>query len=233
MMSAQPRVRTQVLRDILSDLAAFSRACYPSHTLHEYQLRAARPILAAMEAGRGGSYVVLFCRQSGKDETLAQLEAFLLARYRLRGGSIVMACPTADPQAQTSRSRLAARTHTPFHPNCHGKDGYIIECGHASVSFLSADEEANPRSATASLGLIANEAQDIEVSIWDPRFAPMAAYTDAPSVYSGTPFLAGSLLSREEAAAPPEQVYKVTWEEVAAEVPAYGRHVAARIKKLG
>src|SRR5947208_14555628 len=87
------------LRRLLTDFAAFSRACYPQHALRQYQLEAALPILDALEARRTRTHPILdpsttqhatrnmqqaFCllmaRQAGKDELLAQLHAFVLAR---------------------------------------------------------------------------------------------------------------------------------------------------------
>src|SRR4051794_40620052 len=100
---------------VLSELAAFSRACYPGRRLRKYQVEAARPILAAVESGRalpqGGAFVILFSRQAGKDELLAQLAAFLLARYRRRGGALVLAAPTFKPQCLITRRRLLERLH--------------------------------------------------------------------------------------------------------------------------
>lgn len=230
MNAAQSTTRANALRDVLTDLATFSRACYPKHTLRRYQLEAVTPILAAILAGQGGSHVLLFPRQSGKDETLAQLEAFLLARFRISGGSIIMANPTFDPQCLISRRRLLDRVATPLHPLAHSADGNRVIVGRATASFLSTEPTANVRGDTASLALIANESQDVATERWDSAFSPMAASTNAVEIYSGTPWSAGSLLSRETNTT---CVHKVTWEEVAEEVPAYGAHVRARIKKLG
>jgi hypothetical protein len=92
-------------RRLLTDFATFSRACYPGRGLRGYQLDAA-PILAAVEARAGGAFCCLFSRQAGKDELLAQLQAFLLARFERRGGAMVLATPTYKPQALISRRRL-------------------------------------------------------------------------------------------------------------------------------
>ena len=226
-----PTIR-QKLTTILSDFAAFSRACYPAYALRAYQLEAARPILAAIEASRGGDFVIEFARQAGKDELLAQLQAFLMARYRIRGGQVVMAAPTYKPQCMISRRRLTQRLRTPLHPGARPSEGYRVQCGEASSAFLSTEESANVRGETASLALIANEAQDISTSVFDSRFAPMTASTNAPAIYSGTPWTEDGLLSRQ-ARAPRSIVFKADWEAVAAELPAYGEHVRSRIAQLG
>lgn len=226
--------RTQAIQALLTDFAAFSRACYPAHTLRRYQLAAARPILAAVERAAGGAFVILFSRQAGKDELLAQLQAFLLARYRLAGAAIVMGVPTYQPQSVVSRKRLAQRLQTPLHAGVHPYSGYGVEVGRARAVFLSTQEEANVRGETADRLLIANEAQSIPPGIWDSRFAPMTASTNAPTVVSGTPWAAGSLLSREMAHAEDRgRLYRADWQTVAAEVPAYGAHVQEKIAQLG
>jgi hypothetical protein len=226
--------RQVALRRLLTDFAAYSVACYPGRGLRGYQLEAAAPILAAVEQRRGGAFCCLFSRQAGKDELLAQLQAFLLARYQRAGGAIVLATPTYKPQSLVSRRRLRARLVPALHRGAGSADGYRIVCGGAGSAFLSAEPSANVRGETADLLLIANEAQDIEPGIWDARFAPMAASTNAPSVYSGTPWAAGSLLSRQMyLAAERGTLFRADWERVAAELPAYAEHVKERIATLG
>jgi hypothetical protein len=197
-------------------------------------LDAAAPILAAVEARAGGAFCCLFSRQAGKDELLAQLQAFLLARFQRRGGAMVLATPTYKPQALISRRRLVGRLVPELHPAAGTADGYRVTCGAAGSAFLSAEPAANVRGETADLLLIANEAQDIEVGIWDSRFAPMTASTNAPAVYSGTPWAAGSLLSRQlHVAAERGTLFRADWQRVAAVLPAYGALVAERVATLG
>src|SRR5579859_1327339 len=225
------------MQAVLSEFGQFSAACYPRRRLRRYQLEAAAPVLAAVAARAGGTFVVQFSRQAGKDELLAQLQAFLLARYRRRGGAIVMATPTFKPQALVSRRRVAARLATPLHPGAASRSGYLLTCGAASAAFLSAGGQAHARGETADLLLLANEAQDIAPERWDAVFAPMTASTNAPVVISGTPWAAGSLLSRETQIAAagrgPALLVQADWQRVAAELPAYGDHVRARIAQLG
>ncbi|HUS14980.1 MAG TPA: hypothetical protein VM536_08165 [Chloroflexia bacterium] len=233
----------QALACVLSDFARFSEAVYPAAPLRRYQLEAAAPILAAVDARRRGhapgddgpgSFVVQFSRQAGKDELLARLQAYLLARYQLDGGSIVLAAPTYRPQAQISRRRLMARLATPLHLPLKRQDDHGLRVGAATATFLSAGPHAHARGETAGLLLIANEAQDMDPDRWDSVFAPMTASTAAPSVFAGTPWAAGSLLSRETAhAAGAGTLYQADWQRVAAELPAYGTHVRGRIAQLG
>jgi hypothetical protein len=226
--------RVAALKKLVSDFASFSRVCYPERVLRGYQLEAALPVLEAVDRRRGGGYTMIFSRQAGKDELLAQLQAFLLCRYRLRGGNIVVGAPTFKPQCLVSKRRLMGRCDTALHPGVISTQGYRVECGKSGVSFLSTEPTANVRGETADVLLVANEAQDISTERWDSVFAPMAASTNAPSVYSGTPWSSGSLLSRERAIAwEGGALFEADWERVAEEVPAYGEHVRQRMAQLG
>jgi hypothetical protein len=68
----------------------------------------------------------------------------------------------------------------------------------------------------------------------------MAASTNATTVFFGTPWSSDGLLAREmrhcrelEARDGRRRLFRVAWEEVAAELPAYGERVRARIAQLG
>src|ERR687889_2369227 len=114
---------------------------------------------------------------------------------------IVVAAPTRTPQANITRDRLLDRLQRSALTagKVRTRDGYIVEVGQASARFLSADEGANPRGQTASLLLVANEAQDIDPAIWDARFDPMAASTNATTVFMGTVWDRNGLLHRQMA----------------------------------
>ncbi len=186
------------LRPLLHDVGAYSRVLLPAHPLRRYQLGPARAIARSIIRGEGEQFAVVFSRQAGKDESLAQLVAWLLTRYQTTGGSVVLAAPTLA-QAKVSRDRLLARLRDS--PLTMGRvrtsDGYIVAVGAASARFLSAAESANPRGQTASLLLVANEAQDIDPAIWDARFDPMAASTNATTLFMGTVWDRNGLLHRQ------------------------------------
>jgi hypothetical protein len=65
------------------------------------------------------------------------------------------------------------------------------------VRFISASRGENSRGNTASLLLVANEAQDIEPDVWDAVFAPMAASSNATTLFLGTVWSGTSLLARQ------------------------------------
>ena len=187
------------LRPLLRDVGEYSRVLLPSYRLRKYQIGPARAIAESITGGLGRQFAVVFSRQAGKDEMLAQLIAWLLTRYQVAGGTIVVAAPTRTPQANITRDRVLDRLQRSALTagKVRSRDGYIVEVGQASARFLSADEGANPRGQTASLLLVANEAQDIDPAIWDARFDPMAAATNATTVFMGTVWDRNGLLHRQ------------------------------------
>jgi hypothetical protein len=251
------------LRPLLNDVGEYSRVLLPGYRLRNYQIVPARAIAESVMGQLGRQFAVVFSRQAGKDETLAQLIAWLLTRYQIAGGTIVVAAPTRTPQANITRDRVLDRLKRSALTvgKVRAREGYIVEVGQASARFLSADEGANPRGQTASLLLVANEAQDIDPAIWDARFDPMAAATNATTVFMGTVWDRNGLLHRQmehlaslgsgdgcqvsgdrdnpvprpitHHPSPSTFVYRVPWPEVAAELPAYGERVRARIAQHG
>ena len=235
----------RAVRCMTSDIACFSRGALTPWVLREYQLRPARAMIESIERGLGRSFVATFSRQAGKDEMLVHLVAYLLVRNQRRGGSIVIAAPSFRPQAALTRDRLTRRLASPVCAALGGRamrqrDGYALEVGEASVRFLSAAPTSNARGQTASLLLVANEAQDIDPDTWDAVFDPMAASTNATTLFLGTVWDRDSLLSRQMRFLEEEQhrdgvqrVWRTPWPEVAACVPAYGARVEARIAQFG
>ncbi len=250
--------RLELWRKAVGDIGTFSRVAWPKQTLRPYQLDPARAIAQAVQANlaqvgelspgeqpsheRPNQFVVVFSRQAGKDEMAAQLLAYLLSVYQWVGGQIVVAAPTIR-QATISKERLLARMQNPFievSQKVAHREGYIVELGQANARFLSAAPSANVRGETASLLLIANEAQNIEPERWDAVFDPMAASTNATTVFMGTVWTAQTLLARQmrhlrqlEQQDGQPRVFLVDWAKVAEHVPAYGRRVRERITQFG
>jgi hypothetical protein len=229
------------LRPLMQDVGEFSRVVLPGQRLRGYQLVPARAIAESVMRGLGRQFAVVFARQAGKDEMLAQLVAWLLTRYQRVGGNVVLGAPTMT-QALVSRDRLVSRLRqSPLSiGRVRQREGYIVDVGQASARFLSAAETANPRGQTATLLLIGNECQDIDPAIWDARFDPMAASTNATTVFLGTVWDKNGLLYRQmehlealEARDGIQRVYRVPWGLVAEELPAYGERVRARIEQFG
>ncbi len=251
-----PTADDRALRWLLHDIGAFSRTVWPETALRPYQLAPARAIVHSALTGDGASFAVVFARQSGKDELLAQVIAFLLIHRQLRGGEIVVAAPSLVPQGQITLRRIEERLHAAllFAPEIETEGGHILRVGRASARFISAGPMAQARGATASLLLVANEAQDIEPQRWDAVFDPMGASTNATTVFAGTVWTRNTLLARAMAAASSEfgvrcsenrtlsapnieprtpNLFLADWRAVAGEVPAYGARVRRRMAELG
>ena len=95
-----------IFTDNLSDPVVrgiLNNNCY----LRSYQAEALRTIYGAVMAGKGGRFAVTFPRQSGKNETQAQLEAAVMSASLWRGGNIIKILPTEKNQGRISTERLA------------------------------------------------------------------------------------------------------------------------------
>ena len=121
------------------------------------------------------------------------------------------------------------------------QDGYTVTLGRAGARFLSAAPRANARGQTADLLLVANEAQDIDPDVWDAVFDPMAASTNATTLFLGTVWSRETLLARQMAFLREEEAARWRqprldacpgrrWRE---HLPAYGERVRARIAQFG
>lgn len=225
----------QRIKFSLNNPAAFSRTWIPERSLRRYQEGPARAVADAIAAHDGRLIVWMFSRQSGKDETMGQLIAWILVRHQTFGGSVIVVAPTEDQAAITmSRTESAVRVPIAAKPRVADQS---ITVGKASAEFLSI--KGNIRGHTASLLLIGNEAQDLPPDEWDARVAPFTAATNAPTLLSGTAWSSDSLLARGRKAAaaaedPIEQrLWLVDWQKVADELPHYADHVRNRIAELG
>ncbi len=101
-----PPDQRRELRRKVSGLKAFADGFVGIH-LWPYQLEAADAIVKSVLDRDGESFVLIFARQSGKDELLANLILYLLARFA-EPGSIHRLCaahfPAADHQRHGSSS---------------------------------------------------------------------------------------------------------------------------------
>ncbi len=210
--------------------------------LRAYQQAVAYAISASVMNDCGHSFVVMFPRQSGKNELQAQLEAFFLMRFIHTGGELVKISPTWKPQSQNAMRRLqrVLSRHPLLQAEWHKDLGYRFSVGKASITFLSGSPEANIVGATASTLLQVDEAQDISLEKFDKEIAPMAASTNATRVFWGTAWTEDTLLARElrlaqkiETGDGIRRAFVLTADEVAREVPAYGKFVQKQIAMLG
>ncbi len=232
---------TGFLRQLAFDVLLFSKDA-GEFPLRSYQEEVARAIVDSVFHRKGLSFVVMFPRQSGKNEVQALVESYLLMLYCLQDADIVKISPTRVPQSQTSMQRLKRRLeHNLLTTLLWKKElGYIFRVGRARITFLSGAPEANIVGATASLLLEVDEAQDVTPAKYDKEIAPMAASTNATRVFWGTAWTSSTLLARElrlaRAAQETDGVRRVfvhTADDVAREVPEYGKFVAEEVERLG
>ncbi len=225
---------------LLSDLDPFSAAS--GRRLRPYQLDCARAVVESVTHRRGRIITIMFARQMGKNETSAQLEAYLLTLYARRGGSIIKAAPSFKPQIINSIARLTGTLNE--NPLTRGRwrssFGYMLEMGRVSIAFFSADQHANVVGATASLLLEIDEAQNVDPDKYDRDFRPMASSTNATTVLYGTAWGQDSILERQrrinlehEHQTGERLHFEYDWRVLAAVSPSYAEYVGAEISRLG
>jgi hypothetical protein len=211
-------------------------------TLRRYQIEVAQTVARSVRDGLGLSIVVMFPRQSGKNELQAQIEVYLLTLFSLIDAEIVKVSPTWRPQSLNAMARLerVLKINAITRSMWEKREGYIFRVGRASIKFLSGAPEANVVGATASTLLEVDEAQDVLANRYDVAIAPMAASTNATRVFWGTAWTSKTLLARElRAARKAEELdgirrtFVLTAEDVGREVPAYRAFVAEQVAKLG
>ena len=210
--------------------------------LRSYQTPVALAVCRSILQRQGLSFVVMFPRQSGKNELQAQIEAYLLTLYSQTKADLVKVSPTAKPQSLNAMRRLERVlkgnicTHDHWRKDC----GYIYRLGTARITFLSGEPTAQIVGATANVLLEVDEAQDVETAKYDKEIAPMAASTNATRIFWGTAWTSQTLLARElrlarqaEQADGIQRAFVLTADQVAQEVPAYGRFVQEQVSRLG
>lgn len=237
----------ETIKEILRDIAKFAQ--HAGHiTLRNYQLPVARAIVDSVLNGRGLTFVVMFPRQSGKNELQGHIEAYLLMMTSQTGGEIVKASPTWRPQSLNAMRRLerVLTENLLTRDRFRKREGYMFEVGEpgrpgaSRCYFFSAEPTANVVGSTAKTLLQCDEAQDVQPAKWDKDFAPMAASTNATQVFWGTAWTSRTLLARELRAARDAErrdgrrrTFVLTADDVARELPAYAAFVAGQVAKLG
>jgi len=210
--------------------------------LRSYQQGVLEAVLDSVMHERGFSFVVMFPRQSGKNELQAHLEVYLLTLLSKHPIELVKVSPTLRPQALTSMRRFekVARRNLLIASAWKKEGANAYRVDQARICFLSAAPGSNIVGATASGLLEVDEAQQVSIEKYDRDIAPMSASTCATHVFWGTAWTSSTLLGRElRAAAQGEKkdgkrrVFRLTADEVSAEIEAYRRHVEEKIARFG
>jgi hypothetical protein len=168
------------LKRLLRDVVGFIREA-SGLELRAYQVEVARAIIEDIQAGRASTIVVIFPRQSGKNELQAQIETYLLVRYCYQAGEMIKVSPTWRPQSLNAMHRLrrVLKGNLFSKHRFRSEAGFIFKVGKSRMVFLSGNPEAKVVVLTANLLLECDEAQDVLIDKWDKDFAPMAASTNA------------------------------------------------------
>ena len=230
-----------IIRNLLTDVVQFTQHA-SSLKLRDYQQDVARSIVDSVVGAKGLTIVVVFPRQSGKNELQAQVETYLLSLFSKIDCEIIKVSPTWKPQSINAMRRLERVLERNIITRVlwSKESGYIYKVGLARIFFLSGSPTANVVGATASLLLECDEAQDVQITKWDKEINPMAASTNATKVYWGTAWTSQTLLAREKRLAKELQdkdgirrVFEINADDVRLEVPEYGVFVDQEIAKLG
>jgi len=226
---------------LLSDPERFAKEASKT-TLRNYQRGVLAAIFDSVLNERGLSFVVIFPRQSGKNELQAQLETYLLTLFSRHPVEMVKVSPTLKPQALNAMRRLERTVKKNTLTQCIWvkESGSIYRVGEARITFLSAAPGSSIVGATASALLEVDEAQDVLTVKYEKDVAPMGASTNATRVFWGTSWTSQTLLAQQMRRAEAEEkrdgirrVFRLTADDVAAEIASYRRHVEEAIERLG
>jgi hypothetical protein len=230
------------LKEMMQEIGLFCRHA-GGRRLRRYQVEAGHAILRSVIEKLGDTIVVMFPRQSGKNETQAQVEAYLLALMAGFEIEMVKVSPTYKPQTENAMRRLERALRQNFVCDSLGyrkEAGYIYRVGKARLYFLLGAPGASVVGATATHLLECDEEQDVNAEKWDREFAPMAASQNATRVFWGTAWTSQTLLARELRAARQREkdsgrrlVFTLMADEVRREVSAYGDYVDEQVRRLG
>ncbi len=167
--------------------------------LRPYQRGIALAIKNSIIHHLGLTFVVIFPRQSGKNELQAHIFSWLLFRYAPNGGRIVSVSPTFKPQTTNNMERVSHSLDA-----CIGSrrplenlQGLHVQIGQSLPPVLLRRTHAKVVGATADLLLSVDEAQEVDPAKFDKDFDPMTASTNATRVFWGTAWTSNTLLERQ------------------------------------
>jgi len=208
--------------------------------LRKYQIEPLRAILTSIFASQGLEFLLIFPRQAGKNEAVAQLLVYLLNIYQRTGGNIIYGAQSIGKDLGVERleDRLDNAWNRGTWRSSSNPDRRIM--GRAAVVFLSTHHTAKTRGQTAHHLLVIDETQDQNQSHCEAVFTPMRAASNATAVYIGTVKLTSDFLwqkklqlEAEEHADGLQRVYMVQPEAVIAENPYYRDFLDGQVRRHG
>jgi hypothetical protein len=229
----------QFVSRCFSNITPFSTLVL-EHPLRPYQVEPLNAILDSILSRRGLEFLLIFPRQSGKNEAVAQLLVYLLNLYQRPGGNIVYAA-TGDGVGlgiQRLEQRLENRWNTGEWRVRARPDRRLL--GRAAVVFLSSHPNAFARGQTAHHLLVVDETQDQVANHIEAVFTPMRAAHNATAVYLGTVRTTSDFLwqkkrelERDQARDGLRRVFLVDPAQVTAQNPAYAQFLDAQVRRHG
>lgn len=228
------------LTRILLSLRLFSQTVIQL-PLRDYQLGPAEAVIESIMSNAGREFLWVFPRQSGKDETIAQMMAYLLMLLSRSEVSVIHTYPTATQisvgvtrlEARMSNIWTSGRSWSKSKPTRRGLNS-------AQCAFFSGHPQARSEGATANLLLVVNEVQDHNEVIVERRFTPMRSSTNATALYVGTVRTTADYLWRTkrrleklEAEDGRQRVFIVSPGDVGAENEHYAAFVAGQVRQRG
>lgn len=224
---------------MLSDMGTFSNLVIQL-PLRPYQLRPLVPVIESVLRRQGREYLLIFPRQSGKNEAVAQLLVYLLNLLQRIGGNIIYG---AMGDATTlGIDRLEERLDNAWNRHTWRKDyrPRRRRLGKAAVIFLSTHPSASSRGQTAHWLLVIDETQDQLGPHIESVFTPMRAANNATALYIGTVKLTSDFLwqkklelEAEAARDGQRRVFLVPPAEVIDSNPAYRAFLDTQVRRHG
>ena len=224
---------------LLSDITHFA-SLVTQQPLREYQIAPLRPIIQSILNQDGYEFLLVFPRQSGKNEAIAQLLTYLLNLFCRVGGNIIYGA--VSDTLGLGIDRLEKRLDNNWNLGQWTSRGKPAQrcLLNACVAFLSTHPQATARGHTAHWLLVVDEAQDQVGPHLEAVFTPMRAAYNATAVYIGTVKLTTDFLwtkkrelEAEQHADGIQRVFMVTPEQVVAENHAYQRFLERQVQKHG
>lgn len=226
-------------RSLIRHIDLFSRYVL-GIPLYGYQLAPLQAIVDSVLNRRGYDFLLIFPRQSGKNEAVAHLFVFLLNVLQAHEGSIIFAA-IGDGVGRGLR-RLEERLDNDLNRGYWRKASRPLRraLGKAAVVFLSSHSGAHARGETAHWLLVVDELQDNDAQHIEAVFEPMRAAYNATAVYLGTVRLSSDALwqkrralERQQAADGVQRVFMVPPQQVTRENADYARFLQRKTAQLG
>lgn len=193
------KLNKQQIDSLTLNYASFSNDILKKE-LRPYQLAPARNIIESVLQKEAKTYTMLFCRQSGKTETLSTLAVWLASTFP--GIQIGYYAPTFRQAIEITMRRIKSYlalnyfdgafeinrgNMVVFKPVPNASGPFSNNVGGSLIGASSADISSRIEGATWDL-LLLDETQELERRVIDVSLMPMLTATQGTLVMAGTPF---------------------------------------------